>query len=124
MTSIVTLFSVTVPLIAPAGALFFAAKLVADKYVCHAPPPCFSRNILRMYDILVLCPPDKEMEAGLSYGKVVPVVAVTSLIFFNAAMCAQFILLKVDGPAAVAGICLALSMLGCVVWAARTAPHP
>lgn len=33
MTSIVTLFSVTVPLIAPAGALFFAAKLVADKYV-------------------------------------------------------------------------------------------
>ena len=73
-----------------------------------------------MYDILVLCPPDKEMEAGLSYGKAVPVVAVASLIFFNAAMCAQFILLKVDGPAAVAGVCLALSMLGCVVWAART----
>ncbi len=72
-----------------------------------------------MYDILVLCPPDKEMEAGLSYGKAVPVVAVASLIFFNAAMCAQFILLKVDGPAAVAGICLALSMLGCVVWAGR-----
>ena len=100
MMTIVTLFSVTVPLIAPAGALFFGAKLAADKY-----------------DILVQCPPDSEKEAGLSYGSTVPVVTVVSLILFNAAMFAQFLLLRVSGPAAVAGTCLALSVLSCVIWA-------
>ncbi len=66
---------------------------------------------------MVLCPQDSEKEAGLSYGRVVPVVALASLIFFNIGMVSQFILLKVDGPAAVAGICLAVSILACVVWA-------
>ena len=100
MMTIVTLFSVTVPLVAPAGALFFGAKLAADKY-----------------DILVLCPPDSEKEAGLSYGKIVPVVTVSSLILFNAAMFAQFLLLKASGPASMAGICLVLSILSCLTWA-------
>ena len=35
MLSIVTLFSVSVPLMAPAGALFFATKLAADKHVSY-----------------------------------------------------------------------------------------
>ena len=100
MMTIVTLFSVTVPLVAPAGALFFGAKLAADKY-----------------DILVLCPADSEKEAGLSYGRIVPVVALASLIFFNVGMTTQFVLLKVQGPAVVAGICLVLSILSTVVWA-------
>jgi hypothetical protein len=103
MMSIVTLFSVTVPLVAPAGALFFGAKLAADKY-----------------DILVLCPPDSEKEAGLSYANVVPVVTVMSLILFNAGMFAQFLLLQVSGPAAVAGTCLALCVVSCITWAVVT----
>jgi hypothetical protein len=69
---------------------------------------------------LVHCPPDSEKEAGLSYGKVVPVVTVASLILFNAAMFAQFLLLKVNGPAAIAGICLALSIFSCIAWAGIT----
>jgi hypothetical protein len=100
MMSIVILFSVAVPLVAPAGVLFFGAKLAADKY-----------------DILVLCPPDSEKEAGLSYGTTVPVVTIASLILFNAGMLAQFLLLRVNGPAAVAGTCLCLSVFSCVVWA-------
>jgi hypothetical protein len=70
--SIAMLFSVTVPLIAPAAVLFFACKLATDKV-----------------DILVMCPTDSEREAGLSYAKLVPLVAVASLIMFNSAMLLQ-----------------------------------
>jgi hypothetical protein len=53
----------------------------------------------------------------LSYGRAVPVITLASLIFFNVGMTSQFVLLKVIGQAAVAGICLAVSILACVVWA-------
>jgi hypothetical protein len=105
MSSIVTLFSVTSPLIAPAGALFFATKLATDKY-----------------DILVLCPPDSEREAGLKYGKMASIVALAALIFFNTGICTQFLLLEVQGPAVVCGICLALSILSSVIWAGCMPP--
>ena len=105
MVSIVTLYSVTSPLIAPAGALFFATKLATDKY-----------------DILVLCPPDDEREAGLKYGKMASIVALAALIFFNTGIFAQFLLLEVKGPAVVCGICLALSILSSVIWAVYMPP--